>query len=56
LPTGADPGHTYLLQNSDTGSPFVRQELGIVTADSTGAFKFKDTLGATTRYFRTVYP
>ena len=50
------PGYTYRLQYSDTGSPFVWQELGSVMADSTGAFEFIDAFGAGTRFYRTVYP
>jgi len=49
-------GYTYRLQASDSMSPFDWQDLGSVTADSTGKFNYTDTSGSSMRFYRTVYP
>jgi hypothetical protein len=52
------PGRSYRLQYSDSLTPPNWQDLagGSVTADSTGVFEFTDTAGASSRYYRSVYP
>jgi hypothetical protein len=50
------PGYTYRLQYSDAVVPFAWQDIGSLTADSTGKFTYTDTAGAPTRFYRTVYP
>jgi len=50
------PGYTYRLQYSDTIAPFTWQDISNMTADSVGRFGYPDTTGASTRYYRTVYP
>jgi subtilisin-like proprotein convertase family protein len=50
------PGYTYHLQSTSTLSPPNWQDIGTVTANSTGAFQYTDDPVGGTIFYRTKYP